>query len=74
MTDAADKAAADDARAMELFETQRAERYAAEKARAFAREQAPQCLDCGELISEARLKAVPGAIRCTRDAARVEGQ
>lgn len=72
MTDAADKAAADEARAMELFQQQRQERFAAEKARAFSREQVRHCLDCGEEITGERLNAVPGAVRCTRDAARVE--
>ena len=75
MHDGADKAAADEARAWELFEAdrkERDERYAAERARVFARVQVMHCLECGEEIPRERQLALPHTRRCARCAADVE--
>ncbi|HMM25556.1 MAG TPA: TraR/DksA C4-type zinc finger protein [Pseudoxanthomonas mexicana] len=72
MIDDADKAAANEERAMEIFQKSRQERYIAPP------EAFPgagiNCLDCGEIIPPARLKAVPRTLRCARCAADVEGR
>lgn len=72
MIDDADKAAANEERAMEIFQKGRQERYNAPP------HALPgtgiNCLDCGEIIPEARLRAMPRTLRCTKCAADVEAR
>lgn len=67
MIDSADKAAADEERAMEQFLKQR--QHLAEPTEI---PEAVNCVDCGEDIPEARLKAMPRTKRCAPCAADVE--
>lgn len=63
--DAADRAAADEARAWEVFQQGRAQQEAI----------APEhrdCLDCGEPIPSQRLRTVPRTRRCQPCAREVE--
>ncbi len=71
MADHADKAAEDEARAMELFQRQRQALHIAPD-NAFARVSGINCVDCGEVIPDARLRAVPRTLRCAVCAAEVE--
>lgn len=67
MLDAADIAADNEARAMALFERQRRE-----QATGTADPQPIDCIDCGEPVPLARLRAVPRTLRCARCADEVE--
>jgi len=67
--DAADKAAADEERAMEMFEQGLKER----RRPVNPAELVPiHCLDCGEEVPVARQLAVPHTRRCVRCASDVE--
>lgn len=70
MIDDADRAAADEERAMDIFQRERQKLYKAPET-AFPAI-ALNCVDCGEIIPEARLKAMPRAVRCANCAADVE--
>ena len=61
VTDAADKATADEERAMQLFQDQRADRLAAEPL-----PDERTCDDCGVRIPLARVAVVPRTRRCCR--------
>ncbi|KAF1692748.1 molecular chaperone DnaK [Pseudoxanthomonas jiangsuensis] len=69
MHDAADKAAEDEERAMQLFEEGLRARRRPIDAGSI---QVIQCLDCGDDVSVERQLAVPRTRRCTRCAAEVE--
>ncbi len=69
MHDAADKAAADEERAMELFEKGLKERRRPVEPVALV---PINCLDCSEEVSIERQLAVPHTRRCMRCAADVE--
>lgn len=69
--DDADKAAADEERAMEIFQRERQQRYVAPD-HTTARVSNIHCVDCGEVIPEARRQAMPRTLRCARCAADVE--
>jgi len=71
MSDAADKAADDNERAMALFEEQRRQRIA-ESMRGHDPGKPVDCMDCGDVIRAERLQAAPHTRRCTRCAALVE--
>jgi RNA polymerase-binding transcription factor DksA len=68
--DPADKASDDEARAMALFEQQHRQLYRAPEG-AFP-SAALNCLDCGEIIPEERVRAMPRTVRCADCAADVE--
>jgi RNA polymerase-binding transcription factor DksA len=68
MIDLADRAAADEERAMELFQRER-ERLGGGTA---AVPLQINCVDCGELVPMARLAAVPRTLRCAACASEVE--
>ncbi len=69
MSDAADLAAAIEEREMERFRHKRLEATPA----AFPNANAViNCVDCGDVIPEARLRAVPRTLRCKDCAAEVE--
>ncbi|MCD0281299.1 TraR/DksA C4-type zinc finger protein [Xanthomonas melonis] len=75
MHDAADKASADEARAWELFDTDRRDReqrHALERARVFTRDVLMHCLECGDEVPQARQLALPHTRRCVRCADQVE--
>ena len=67
MLDAADIAADNEARAMALFERQRLEQQVA-----MPDPQPIDCINCGEPVPLARLRAVPRTLRCARCASEVE--
>ena len=69
MSDAADKAAENEERAMEIFQRTRPRFEASPQAFPGA---GINCLDCGEIILEARLRAMPRTLRCATCAAEVE--
>lgn len=73
MIDDADKAAANEERAMEIFQKgrQQGASYAAQMREATI---GINCVDCGEIIPEARLQAMPRTLRCVKCAADVEGR
>ena len=71
MADAADKAAADDERAMALFEEQRQARIA-ESMRGYDPSLPINCVDCSEIVPVERLVAYPRTRRCTSCASEVE--
>lgn len=65
MTDAADKAAADEERAMALLEAQQRQARIDESLRGFDPTLPQYCNDCAELIDPERMAAYPRASRCT---------
>lgn len=71
MIDDADKATANEERAMEIFQKSRQQgaSHAARSASAGI-----NCVDCGEIIPEARLRLMPRTLRCVMCAAEVEGR
>ena len=71
MSDAADKAAEADERAMEQFLQKRQHRHAVPDAEQ-PDPDAVNCVDCGDDIPQARLKAMPRTRRCAPCAADVE--
>jgi RNA polymerase-binding transcription factor DksA len=71
MIDDADQAAANEERAMEIFQRSRQERVSAPHA---AGNTSINCVDCGEIVPPARLQAVPRTLRCARCAADVEAR
>lgn len=64
-----DKAVADEERALQLFERQRASQTAAAPLPAER-----DCIDCGFRIPAARVAAVPRALRCYRCQGEVEAR
>lgn len=72
MPDAADKATADDERAMARFEEEQRQRRIAESMRGYDPSLPVNCVDCGEIVSSERLEAYPHTRRCTPCAADVE--
>lgn len=71
MADAADIAAQQDEKAMALFEEQRQARIAA-SFRLYDPSLPINCVDCGEIVPEARLQAYPRTRRCQPCASDVE--
>ena len=71
MSDDADKAAADEARAMAKFEAQLCAAFD-QGGRSLDPTLPVQCVDCSAVISAARLAAQPRANRCTTCAAELE--
>jgi hypothetical protein len=57
---------------MEIFQKSRQERCIAPPEAFLGAD--INCLDCGEIIPPARLKAMPRTLRCARCAADVEGR
>ena len=71
MIDDADKATANEERAMEIFQKSRQQGAShAERAASIG----INCVDCGEIIPPARLLAMPRTLRCVKCAADVEGR
>jgi DnaK suppressor protein len=66
MIDAADRAAANDERAMELFQRKRTMQTGEPPTMEI------NCVDCGEIIPPARLVAMPRTKRCMPCASEVE--
>ena len=71
MIDAADKAVMDEERAMEVFQQQRPKYQAPADAWA-RRSEEINCVDCAEVIPQARLAAMPHTRRCVKCASDVE--
>lgn len=71
MADAADKATADEERAMALFEEQRQARIA-ESMRGYDPSLPINCVDCSEIVPVERLEAYPRTRRCQPCASDVE--
>lgn len=71
MADDADLATVNEERAMAIFETRRRE-LIADSLRGYDPTLPVQCVDCGEDVPEARLRACPRTRRCVDCAADVE--
>ena len=72
MADAADKVTADDERAMALLEEQLRQQRIAESMRRYTFDPLKRCVDCGEPIGEARLRALCNTGVCAACATQLE--
>ncbi len=74
MADAADIAAAPGEAAMARFEEEQRQRRIAESMRPYDHSLPVNCVDCGEIVPQARLQAYPRTRRCQPCASDVERQ